>query len=69
LRVADELKRLLDTTVAAFDRRLVDHRERYRQGVAGRSDVASARAQLESTRSQALMLGSSAPPSSTPSPC
>jgi NodT family efflux transporter outer membrane factor (OMF) lipoprotein len=57
LRVVDELKRLLDSTVAAFDRALSITESRYRQGVAGRSDVASARAQLESTRSQALNVG------------
>jgi NodT family efflux transporter outer membrane factor (OMF) lipoprotein len=57
LRVADELKRLLDATVTAFDRALSITESRYRQGVAGRSDVASARAQVESTRSQALNVG------------
>ncbi len=57
LRIADELKRLLDATVAAFQHASSITESRYRQGVAGKSDVASARAQLESTRSQAINIG------------
>ena len=57
LRVTDELKRLLDTEVEAFTRSLEITQNRYAVGTAARSDVASAQAQLEQTRSQALNLG------------
>lgn len=57
LRVADELERLLDTTVEAFGRALQITTNRYQQGISARSDVASARAQYESTRSQAINVG------------
>lgn len=57
LRVNDELKRLLDTTVEAFTRSLQITQNRYRSGTAARSDVAQAQAQLESTRAQAINVG------------
>jgi NodT family efflux transporter outer membrane factor (OMF) lipoprotein len=57
LRVADELKRLLDDTTVAFARSLQITENRYRGGIAARSDVASARAQYESTRAQAINVG------------
>jgi NodT family efflux transporter outer membrane factor (OMF) lipoprotein len=57
LRVADELKRLLDDTTVAFARALQITTNRYQGGVSGRSDVASARAQYESTRAQAINVG------------
>ncbi|MBI1777971.1 MAG: efflux transporter outer membrane subunit [Proteobacteria bacterium] len=57
LRVADELKRLLDSTVGAYTRSLEITRNRYASGVAARSDVVSAQAQLESTRAQAINVG------------
>jgi NodT family efflux transporter outer membrane factor (OMF) lipoprotein len=57
LRVADELKRLLDDTTVAFARALQITTNRYQGGISGRSDVASARAQYESTRAQAINVG------------
>jgi NodT family efflux transporter outer membrane factor (OMF) lipoprotein len=57
LRVADELKRLLDDTTVAFGRSLQITENRYRGGIAARSDVASARAQYEQTRAQAINVG------------
>lgn len=57
LRVADELKRLLDDSAAAFLRALQITENRYQGGIAARSDVASARAQYESTRAQAINVG------------
>jgi NodT family efflux transporter outer membrane factor (OMF) lipoprotein len=57
LRVSDELKRLLDAEVEAFTRSLQITRNRYTSGTAARSDVASAQAQLESTRALAINVG------------
>jgi NodT family efflux transporter outer membrane factor (OMF) lipoprotein len=57
LRIADELKRLLDDTTVAFARALQITVNRYQGGIAARSDVASARAQYESTRAQAINVG------------
>ena len=57
LRIADELKRLLDDTTVAFARTLQITINRYQGGIAARSDVASARAQYESTRAQAINFG------------
>lgn len=57
LRVTDDLKRLLDAEVEAFTRSLQITRNRYASGTAARSDVASAQAQLESTRALAINVG------------
>ncbi|SRR5579885_660954 len=57
LRVADELKRLLDASAAAFERSLQITRNRYAAGTAARTDVAQAETQLESTRAQAINVG------------
>jgi NodT family efflux transporter outer membrane factor (OMF) lipoprotein len=57
LRIADELKRLLETTAEGYARALQITTNRYQQGISARSDVASARAQLEATRSQAINVG------------
>ena len=57
LRVADELKRLLDETVAAYQRSLQITQNRYAVGTAARTDVAQAEAQLETTRAQAINVG------------
>jgi NodT family efflux transporter outer membrane factor (OMF) lipoprotein len=57
LRVEDELKRLLDATVVAFARSLQIAQNRYDAGVAAKTDVASAQAQLESTKAQAINVG------------
>lgn len=57
LRIADEIKRLLDTTVEAYTRSLQIAQNRYRVGTAARTDVASAQAQLENTRAQSIAIG------------
>lgn len=57
LRINDEIKRLLDATTAAFERSLQITQNRYAVGVAARADVATAQAQLETTRSQAVGVG------------
>jgi NodT family efflux transporter outer membrane factor (OMF) lipoprotein len=54
LRVDDAIQRLLDATVAAFQRSLEITQNRYAVGVAPRADVATAQAQLETTRAQAV---------------
>ncbi|AZY53776.1 efflux transporter outer membrane subunit [Bordetella avium] len=56
LRVLDEQKRLLQATVQAYERSLTLTRNRYEAGVAGKSDVAVAQTQLESTRAQSVDL-------------
>jgi NodT family efflux transporter outer membrane factor (OMF) lipoprotein len=54
LRVADEQRRLLDDAVEAYEKSLELTESRYRAGVAARSDVTQAQAQLEATRAQAI---------------
>lgn len=56
LRVLDEQKRLLDATVAAYEKSLQLTQNRYDVGVAGQADVAVARTQVESTRAQSIDL-------------
>jgi NodT family efflux transporter outer membrane factor (OMF) lipoprotein len=56
LRVRDEQKRLLDATVAAYEKSLQLTQNRYEVGVAGQADVAVARTQVESTRAQSIDL-------------
>ncbi|HEV2334077.1 MAG TPA: efflux transporter outer membrane subunit [Stellaceae bacterium] len=57
LRVADELKRLLDAAVKAYAESLRITQNQYNAGIAAASDVAQARTQLESTRAQAIATG------------
>lgn len=57
LRAADELQRLLEAAVAAYTQALQITENRYRQGVAALSDVASARSQLDTTSAQAIGVG------------
>lgn len=57
LRVTDAQRRLLEQTVAAYERSLQITRNRYAAGVAARVDVAQAEAQLKSTQAQAIELG------------
>jgi NodT family efflux transporter outer membrane factor (OMF) lipoprotein len=54
LRVADEQRRLLEETVDNYQKSLELTESRFRAGVASRSDVAQARAQLEATRAQSI---------------
>jgi NodT family efflux transporter outer membrane factor (OMF) lipoprotein len=57
LRVADELKRLLETSVKAFTESLRITRNQYRGGTSDQSAVSQAEAQLESTRAQLIAVG------------
>jgi NodT family efflux transporter outer membrane factor (OMF) lipoprotein len=57
LRAADQLQRLLNDTVAAYQHTLDIVRNQYDVGVAARSDVASAETQLESTRALSINVG------------
>lgn len=57
LRIADEQRRLLDDTVAAFARSLQIVQNRYNVGTAARTDIASAQTQLENARAQAIATG------------
>jgi NodT family efflux transporter outer membrane factor (OMF) lipoprotein len=52
LRAQDELRRLLDSTVAADQQALTITENRYRAGVAGKADVVTARTQLLSSQAQ-----------------
>lgn len=54
LRVADELKRLLDESAAAYAVSLQITQNQYRSGVASRADVAQAETQLKSTQASAI---------------
>ena len=57
LRIADELKRLLDAAVVAYSESLRITQNQYNAGIAAASDVAQARTQLENTRAQAIATG------------
>src|SRR5215468_4809111 len=57
LRVADELKRLLDATAKAYAESLRITRNQYAVGAASQSDVAQAETQLRSTEAQAIAVG------------
>lgn len=57
IRVSDEQKQLFDDAVAAYEKSLVLTKNRYNVGVAGKSDVIQAEAQLKSTTAQAIDLG------------
>jgi NodT family efflux transporter outer membrane factor (OMF) lipoprotein len=52
LRLADEQKRVLDRTVAAYQRSLTLTQNQYKVGVAAQSDVLQAKVQLETTQAQ-----------------
>jgi NodT family efflux transporter outer membrane factor (OMF) lipoprotein len=57
LRVADELKRLLDATAIAYSESLRITRNQYAAGIADQSAVAQAETQLRSTEAQAIAVG------------
>jgi NodT family efflux transporter outer membrane factor (OMF) lipoprotein len=57
LRVADELKRLLEESVKAFAASLQITKNQYAAGTAAQSDVSQAEAQLDSTRAQLIAVG------------
>ncbi|OZI31666.1 RND transporter [Bordetella genomosp. 10] len=56
LRILDEQKRLLEETVAAYERSLTLTQNRFNVGVAGKGDVAVAQTQLENTRASLVDL-------------
>lgn len=56
LRVIDEQKRLLEATVAAYERSLKMNQNQYRAGVAGPDAVAQARTQLKTTQADLIDL-------------
>lgn len=56
LRVLDEQKRLLQSTVEAYERSLKLTENQYRAGVSGRDSVAQAQTQLHSTRADLVDL-------------
>ena len=57
LRVADTTKRLLEDTVAAYQRSLELTQNRYKAGVAARVDVVQAEVQLKSAQAQLIDIG------------
>lgn len=57
LRVADAQRRLLEETVAAYERSLRLTRNRYAAGVAAKVDVVQAEAQLKSAQAQLVDVG------------
>ncbi len=57
LRVSDTQKRLLDDTVAAYEKSLALTKNRYAAGVATRVDVVQAKTQLKTTQAQTIDLG------------
>lgn len=56
LRVIDQQKRLLEATVAAYERSLKMTQNQYRAGVSGRGAVAQAQTQLKSTQADLVDL-------------
>jgi len=57
LKILDEQKKLLDDNVAAYSKTLEITKNRYAAGVAAKTDVVQAQAQLEAVRAQAINLG------------
>jgi NodT family efflux transporter outer membrane factor (OMF) lipoprotein len=57
LRIADELKRLLDASAVAYAESLRITQNQYRSGTTDQSAVSQAAAQLESTQAQAIATG------------
>ena len=57
LRIADRDKKLLDETVAVYTREVELTENRYKAGVAARSDVVQAEAQLQQAQVQAVDIG------------
>jgi NodT family efflux transporter outer membrane factor (OMF) lipoprotein len=57
LRVADTTKRLLEDTVAAYQRSFELTQNRYKAGVAARVDVVQAEVQLKSAQAQLIDIG------------
>ena len=66
IRVADELRRLLDQTVKAYGELLRITRNQYNAGIVAASDVAQAQTQLENALAQAIAVGICGPSWNTP---
>ncbi|MES1987048.1 MAG: efflux transporter outer membrane subunit, partial [Pseudomonadota bacterium] len=54
LRILDSQKKLLDDTAIAYERSLTLTNNRYKVGLASRTEIAQAEAQLRTTRAQAI---------------
>jgi len=57
LRIADAMQRLLEQAATAYRRSLEITRNQYKSGIAAKSDVAQAEAQVETTQAQAINTG------------
>lgn len=57
LRTQDEQRKLLEETVAAYERSLTIAQNQYEAGIAARADVVAAQTQLESTQAQLIATG------------
>jgi NodT family efflux transporter outer membrane factor (OMF) lipoprotein len=57
LRISDELKRVLDATIEAYQRSLDIARNQYTAGVAAQTDLITARTQLEGAQAEEINLG------------
>lgn len=57
LRVADQIKRLLDESASAYAESLRIARNQFAQGIVSRADVAQAETQVNTTRAQAINVG------------
>jgi NodT family efflux transporter outer membrane factor (OMF) lipoprotein len=57
LRVADETRKLLDETVAAYQRSLTITQNQYKAGIVAKADVITAQTQLGGAQSQQLAIG------------
>ncbi len=57
IRTLDTQIKLLNYTVATYDKSLTIIKNRYEAGIAAKSDIVEAQTQLESTRAQAINLG------------
>ena len=57
LRVTDEMKQLLDQTVAAYQRSLDITQNQYKSGIVAKADVITAETQLEGAQSQQISVG------------
>ncbi len=57
IRTLDTQIKLLNDTVATYDKSLTIIKNRYEAGIAAKSDIVEAQTQLESTRAQAINLG------------
>jgi NodT family efflux transporter outer membrane factor (OMF) lipoprotein len=57
LRIADDQKRVLDATIAAFEQSLTIARNQFEAGFAAETDVVTAQTQLQNAQAQEISLG------------